>query len=340
MSTQQQASQPDPTMILETANAFQRTFALKAAIELDVFTAVAEGKSTVELLARRCQASERGIRILCDYLTILGFLAKQGHEYSLTPVSATYLDRRSTTYFGTITRFVNSPLILKDFENLASAVRAGGMTLGEDGSFGHDNAQWVEFARSMAPIMALPAELMARLVGASGGARWKVLDIAAGHGLFGIAIAKDNPNAEIVAVDWPHVLEVTRENARKAGVTDRHHTIPGSAFDVDFGAGYDLVLLTNFLHHFDRETTGGLLRKIHAALNTGGRAATLDFVPNEDRVSPPRAAAFNLIMLANTKAGEAYTFAELEAMFRRAGFSRSELHPLPPTPESVVISYK
>lgn len=235
---------------------------------------------------------------------------------------------------------MNSPAMLGNFENLVSAVRSGGTTIGEDGSFGHDNAQWVEFARSMAPLMALPAELIARLVGAAGGERWKVLDVAAGHGLFGIAVARHNPNAEIVAVDWPHVLEVTRENASKAGVADRHRTIPGSAFDVEFGKGYDLVLLTNFLHHFDRETIGGFLRKIHGALNPNGRVATLEFVPNEDRVTPPEAASFSLNMLASTRAGEAYTFAELETMFRQADFSRSELHPLPPTPESVVISYK
>ena len=158
--------------------------------------------------------------------------------------------------------------------------------------------------------------------------------------LFGIAIAKHNPNAEIVAVDWPHVLEVTRENAAKAGVGDRHHTIPGSAFDVDFGKDYDLVLLTNFLHHFDRQTNVAFLRKIHATLNANARVVTLEFVPNEDRISPPQTAGFSLIMLADTKAGEAYTFSELEAMFKEVGFARSELHPLPPTPESVVISYR
>ena len=327
-------------LIFETARAYQRSFALKAAIELNLFTAIAEGNSSLESLTRCCQGSERGIRILCDYLTILGFLSKRAGAYFLTPVSATYLDRRSPTYFGSVTAFMNSPLMVNNFEKLVSAVRSGGTTVGEDGSFGHDNAQWVLFARSMGPLMAPAAELIARLVGAAGGAPRKVLDIAAGHGLFGIAIAKHNPDAEIVAVDWPHVLEVTRENAEKAGVSDRHHTIAGSAFDVDFGKSYDLVLLTNFLHHFDCGTNVGFLGKIYDSLNPNGRVATLEFVPNEDRVSPPEAASFSLNMLASTRAGEAYTFAELEAMFREAGFSRSELHPLPPTPESVVISHR
>src|SRR6185503_1365089 len=125
-----------------------------------------------------------------------------------------------------------------------------------------------------------------------------------------------------------------------AGVADRFSVIGGSAFDVDYGDGYDLVLLTNFLHHFDPETNEKLLRKVHAALAPGGRAVTLEFVPNEDRISPPETAAFSVMMLGSTPSGDAYTFAELERMFANAGFSRSEIHQLPPSIQQVVISQK
>jgi ubiquinone/menaquinone biosynthesis C-methylase UbiE len=340
MATQPQALPPDPTAIFDALNAYQRSAALKAAIELEVFTGIGEGNASAQSLAKRCDASERGIRILCDYLTIQGFLAKQDHQYSLTPTSAAFLDRRSPKYLGSIARFLNLPALVERYQDLATIVRSGDTRVSEDGSSGEGNADWVEFARSMAPMMALPAELIAGLIGASAGAPWKVLDIAAGHGVYGIAVARHNPNAEITAVDWPQVLEVARENAEKAGVSARHRLLPGSAFDVDFGSGYDIVLLTNFLHHFDPPTNEKLLVKIHRALRPDGRVATLEFVPNPDRVSPPTAAAFSLIMLGNTKAGDAYTFTELEGMFRNAGFARSELHPLPPTPQTVVISYK
>src|SRR6185312_1568283 len=122
---------------------------------------------------------------------------------------------------------------------------------------------------------------------------FEVLDIAAGHGLFGIAVATQNPAARITAVDWAPVLRVAAANAVRAGVQDRFTERPGSAFDVDFGGPYDAVLLTNFLHHFDPPTCVGLLKKVHAALRPGGRAATLEFVPNEDRVSPPIPASFS-----------------------------------------------
>jgi 2-polyprenyl-3-methyl-5-hydroxy-6-metoxy-1,4-benzoquinol methylase len=332
--------QPTPLLFFQTINSYQRTEALKAAIELEVFSAIGEGKTTAREIAERCGASERGTRILCDYLCLMGFLTKDGERYGLTADSAAFLDKRSPAYLGGATEFLLSSTLTENFRDLAAVVRKGGTVASEEGTIAPEHPVWVKFARAMAPMMGLPSQLMAKLVDAEAIQKLKILDIAAGHGLFGIAFAKNNPQAEIVALDWPNVLEVAKENARNAGVADRYSTIEGSAFDVDYGAGYDLVLLTNFLHHFDPTTCETLLRKVHAALRENGRAVTLEFVPNEDRISPPEAAAFSMMMLGSTPAGDAYTFAEFDRMFTNTGFSRSEIHPLPPSIEQVVISFK
>ena len=340
MATSPQARQPSPELFFETLNAYQRTESLKAAIAFDLFTAIGGGARTPEALAKKCETSERGMRILCDYLVVIGFLTKEGNRYGLTPDSAAFLDKRSPTYLAGAAKFLTSPMLTEGFKDIAAAVRKGGTVLGQEGTLAPEHPVWVEFARAMAPMMALPAELLAKLLGAGSAKKWKVVDIAAGHGLFGITLAKHNPNAQIVALDWPNVLAVARENAQAAGVAGRFSTIPGSAFDVDYGEGYDLVLLTNFLHHFDPETCEKLLRKVYAALRSGGEAVTLEFIPNEDRVSPPMAASFSMIMLGTTPRGDAYTFAEYDRMFRNAGFSSSALHPLPPSYHQVVISQK
>jgi|SRR5882672_1136956 len=332
--------QPSPQLFFQTINAYQRTEGLKAAIELQVFTAIGEGNATAPEIAKRCEASERGTRILCDFLCIMGFLNKDGSRYSLTPDSAMFLDKRSPAYLGGAIEFISSPMITEPFRDFTELVRKGGTTLADGGTIAPENPVWVKFARAMAPMMALPAQLTAKLVDPTADRKLKILDIAAGHGLYGLAFAKNNPQASIVALDWPNVLEVAKENARNAGVDDRYSTIEGSAFDVDYGAGYDLILLTNFLHHFDPPTNETLLRKVHAALAENGRAVTLEFVPNEDRISPPDAAAFSLMMLGTTPAGDAYTFPELERMFANAGFSRSEIHQLPPSIQQAVISEK
>ncbi len=332
--------QPSPQLFFQTINAYQRTEALKAAIELEVFTAIGEGNGTAAEIAKRCNASERGTRILCDFLCIMGFLNKEGNRYSLTQDSAIFLDKRSPAYMGGITEFISTPELTDAFKDFAGVVRKGGTTMSEDGTVSAENPIWVKFARAMAPMMAMPAQALAKLIDPKADAKLKVLDIAAGHGLYGIEFAKNNPQAEVVALDWASVLEVAKENARQAGVADRHSTLAGSAFDVDYGTGYDLVLLTNFLHHFDIPTNEMLLRKIYASLNDGGRVATVEFVPNDDRITPPDAAAFSVQMLGGTAGGDAYTFAEFEKMFGDAGFARSEVQPLPASIEQVVISYK
>ncbi|MGH9930847.1 MAG: methyltransferase, partial [Pyrinomonadaceae bacterium] len=314
-----QATQPSPELIFDTLNAYQKTAAMKAAIELGLFTAIAEGNKTSKDIATKCRAAERGTRILCDYLVVNGFLTKTWDKYGLSPDSAIFLDRNSPAYLGGISEFILSPMLTAGFNDLAAAVRKGGTVISEGGTVAPENPVWVKFARAMVPMMALPAQFIANYL--SNSDKIKVLDIAAGHGMFGITIARHNPNATIIALDWPAVLEVARENADAAGVADRFSVMKGSAFDVDYGSGYDVILLTNFLHHFDVPTCETLLRKVHAALADGGKAVTLEFVPNSDRVSPPVAASFSLMMLGSTPTGDAYTFAELESMFKNAGYS-------------------
>ncbi|MFO0850128.1 MAG: methyltransferase [Gemmataceae bacterium] len=331
---------PSPALVFDTANAFQRTEALKAAVELDLFTHLAAGRSTAADLAAACGASPRGVRILADYLTILGFLRKDGDRYALTPDADTFLNRDSPAYMGGVLEFLLSPPLLESFRSLTAAVRKGGTATSAEGTVSPDNPVWVAFARAMAPMMRLPAELLAGLVGGDRHRPLRVLDVAAGHGLFGLTVARHYPNATVTALDWAAVLAVATENAERAGVADRLTLLPGSAFEVDWGGPYEVVLLTNFLHHFDPPACERLAAKAYAALAPGGRALTLEFVPDADRVSPPATAGFALTMLATTAAGDAYTFAEYERMFAAAGFARSEFHPLPPTAQQAVVSYK
>jgi len=326
-----------PAIVFEMLQAHQRTAALKAAIELDLFRAVGQGPGDVASLARRCHASERGIRILCDFLTINGVLKKEDGRYHHTPSSAMFLDPASPASVASIANFLTNPEMHQPYERLADIVREGRTTLPGDGSVEPENPIWVQFAQHMAPMMAPLAGPLGGMVLDGHEGPMRVLDIAAGHGLFGIEVAKQNAQARVTGLDWVPVLLVALENARKAGVEDRYDMLPGSAFDVDFGGPYDAVLLTNFLHHFDQPTNVALLKKVHAALKPGGKAATLEFVPNEDRVSPPMAAGFSLTMLASTAAGDAYTLSELTSMYKAAGFHSISGHPIPMSPHTVVL---
>lgn len=156
--------------------------------------------------------------------------------------------------------------------------------------------------------------------------------------MFGISVALANPQAEVYGLDWKSVLAVARENANRAGVGNRFHELPGSAFEVAMGQDYDLTLIPNFLHHFDPPTCVGLLRRVKAAMKPTGLVATSEFVPNPDRITPPMPAAFSLQMLAGTPSGDAYTFTEIDGMFREAGFGASTSQPLGHTPQTLILT--
>jgi ubiquinone/menaquinone biosynthesis C-methylase UbiE len=329
---------PTPDLFFDTAQAYQRTAALRAAIDLQLFTAIGDGAQDVPAIAAQCKASERGTRMLCDYLTIVGFLTKTSGRYALTPDSAVFLSTRSPAYLGGTMAFLGSPEIVGHFDDLAGTVRRGALPKA-DSTVSDDNPVWEEFARAMMPMMMMPAQAIADILGVAAAGPIRVLDIAAGHGIFGIVIAQRNRQAQIVASDWAGVLNVAAENAAKMGVAARHTGIAGDAFAVDWGVGYDLALMTNFLHHFDIPTCTTLLKKVAASLKPAGRVAVLEFVPNEDRVSPPIAASFALQMLGGTPAGDAYTLSELTSMLKDAGFAAVSSHPLQ-GPETLVVGTK
>jgi ubiquinone/menaquinone biosynthesis C-methylase UbiE len=339
VSAAPQAQPASAGLVLDTLLAFQRSAALRAAIELGIFRAIGEGPGDVSSIARRCSASERGIRILCDYLTVIGFLNKQDGRYLHSPTSAAFLDPSSPMCIASISKFLTNAMMHDPSRELTAIVRTGTTVLPGEGSVERENPAWVEFAHCMVPMMAPMAAPLALVVleGLSGPVR--VLDIAAGHGVFGIEVGKQNPEARITGQDWAPVLEVAKANARRAGIADRYDALAGSVFEVDFNGPYDIILLTNFLHHFDEPTCVSMLRKVRAALKPGGRAAALEFVPNEDRVSPSFAACFSMTMLTTTRAGDAYTFRQLEAMYRQAGFDRVTRHPVPTGPHTVVTGH-
>lgn len=327
-----------PGIVFENLQSHQRTHALIAAIELDIFRAVGEGKGDVASIAAHARASERGIRILCDFMVVCGLLDKHEGRYRHTPSSAAFLDPASPTCLASIAKFMSSAPLREPYEHLADIVRKGRTVLPGQGTVEPENPVWVEFAQSMAPMMRPLAAPLGEIVLNGRKGPMRVLDIAAGHGLFGIEIAKQNPAAHVTGLDWAPVLRVALDNAKIAGVQDRYDMLPGSAFEVDFGGPYDAVLLTNFLHHFDFKTCVDLLRKVRAVLKPGGIVATLEFVPNEDRISPPVPAAFALTMLVTTPDGDAYTFSELAAMHKEAGFGEAAAHPVPQSPHTIVIA--
>jgi hypothetical protein len=329
-------NEPSENTVFDIAMAYQKTAALIAAVKLDIFSLIGSRTTSLDELACRSGCSTRGLRILCDYLTVLGLLRKQDLSYALTHHARTFLDESSPFARGSVVDFVAAPeMIDLFFQDPTSYVRKGG-SIGL-GNLAPDHPVWTRFAKAMVPFAAANAGRVAAHVAASSNPPFTVLDIAAGHGLYGIEVAKALPDALVTAVDWAPVLTIARANAVAAGVAERFRGVAGNAFELEWGRDFDLILLPNFLHHFDFDTCSSLLRKVKLSLASDGQALGVDFVPDEDRISPPIPAMFAFWMLATTPGGDAYTAGELDQMARNAGFGGATIRPLSPAPESLII---
>src|SRR5579862_2521713 len=154
MATQSSAAQPNPNRVFEAFNAYQNTAAMGAAMELDLFTAIGEGSDTVSSLVNRCRCTARGIRILCDYLTVIGFLAKSDGRYALGPDAAALLDRRSPRFQGSSSGFLTLPVTVAAFMNLTETIRTGRTAMADgEGSISPENPIWIEFARDRKSVV-------------------------------------------------------------------------------------------------------------------------------------------------------------------------------------------
>ncbi len=343
MTTQPLATGPNPGRIIAMMTAFEQTAALSAAIGLGLFSAIAKGAQTVDALSEACAAAPRGVRILSDTLVVYGLLTKDDGLYGLTPEAAAFLDEAQPTYIGAAARFLASPeKIALYFDDAVGWARRGGPV--DRANTTPDSAVWVDFARGMANFMRPVAESLAKTLSSNAPPAPRVLDIAAGHGLFGIEFAKRRGDAHITALDWAAVLEVARENAVEAGIGERFATRAGSAFDAELGGPYDLILIPNFLHHFDAPTCIAFLARVAASLSEpqgdrpGGAAAIVEYTPDASRVSPAVPALFALSMLTGTPAGDAYTTEELAEMCRLADLNDVAIAPLAHTQQTLLLA--
>src|SRR5262249_37572464 len=163
------------------------------------------------------------------HLLMDGFLTRDGGRYGLSATAAAFLDPGSPGYLGSAIRFVASPIVVDGFARLTDAVRRGGTAIPDAGSPAPEHPMGVDFSHAIAALAGTMAVLLANLLDAEHAPGWKVLDVAAGHGMFGIALARLNPQVQVAALDWKNVLAVAEENARAAGVAARFRTLAGSA---------------------------------------------------------------------------------------------------------------
>jgi C-methyltransferase len=313
---------------------------VSAGIALDVFSQLAPGALSVETVATRIHCPPRSTRILLDSLAALGLIVKTGSVYALAPAANQFLVKGKPTYIGGLTSIFSSPMMWNGFQRFADAVKNDGTILPEHAETPR-NAFWEEFAKGSAAMAGPASQALDGLVSSFITSRPKVrvLDIAAGSGIYGYTLAR-HPNVELTSLDWPNVIAETKQWGTRLGVDPaRARYLEGNLFDVDYQGPYDLVLLSHVYHHFDRATCLALTQKVARALAPGGRVAVQDMIV-DDELSNPGAVLFAAVMLAWTRKGESYSERDYKQWLTDAGLAWGGVHASAGMPASWVFADK
>lgn len=307
-----------PQRIMQMAWGFAAPFILESAVRFQLFDALDGAPKTADELADAVGGSVRGIRAIANALVGLEFLKKEGDRYALTPESAAFLVTTKLGYQGAFLKHISSQLV-PAWMHLPQIVRTGTPSEAVNEQ-GHGSEFFAEFVEAIYPMSAAAAQALADHIFASLATPASVLDIAAGSGVWGIAMAKRSPLVQVTAVDWARVIPTTRRVAEKHAVADRFTYVAGDILLAHLGSGHRLATLGHILHSEGESRSKQLLRRVFDSLAPGGTIAIAEFVPNDERTGPITPLIFAVNMLVNTDEGDAFTFAELSAWLRNAGY--------------------
>jgi len=310
-----------PERIMQFAWGYVPPLLLEAAIRHRIFDLLDGGPKTVSEIQQETGASERGLSAVMNALVGLNFLAKDKQGYfSLTPESATFLVSTKPSFQGGMLRHGSAQLIPK-WLHLNEIVMTGepAAAVNKEES-GGDFFQ--QFVNDIFPLSYPAAQVLSRHYNANGAApAVRVLDLAAGSGVWGIAMAQGSEKVSVTAVDWPEVIPVTRKTVARFGLADRFSFVEGDLLRADFGSGHNLATLGHILHSEGSERSQALLKKTFQALAPGGTISIAEFLVNADRTGPLNALFFAVNMLVNTDSGDTYSFEEISSWLKAAGFT-------------------
>jgi C-methyltransferase len=335
--------EPGPLPVFEMMHAYKVTSVLRAGVELGVFDLLAQGPLDGSSVASALGLHPRGSRLLLNAIAAVG-LAEQDSDggFRLTPLADTFLVRNKPGYTGDMAKVIASSWEWEAMDRLADAVRKGGPVVGEHAEtpeFGY----WRDFAAYAHAIAGPTAAKLAEVLQPFYSKRAVVtaLDMACGHGLYGYTLASRAGHARIWSLDWPNVIDVALGHARRLGVADRVTGLRGDMFEIDLGGPYDIVLITNVLHHFSAEKAEELLRRAAGVTVPGGKIAVVGFVGDD---GPPQASRqahmFALLMLVWTMHGEVHMTEDYQRMLAAAGYQDFMTYAVPGLPMRIMTGTK
>ncbi|MFI6389986.1 methyltransferase [Nonomuraea sp. NPDC050540] len=327
--------------LLGMMQAYKTTSLLRTGVSMGVFDCLEEGPADAETVAGRLGSDVRGMRILLNALAAVGLAEENDGRFALPAGAERFLVSKSPAYFGDMVRVMASDWEWDALKRLDQAVRHGG-TVMEVHAETPGYAYWEDFASYAVTVARPTAQVVADALEpwAAGRDGLDVLDVACGHGMYGLTLAQRNPQARMWALDWPNVLPLTEQNAERMGVHDRVHRLPGDMFEVPLGGPYDVVLVTNVLHHFSEERAGELLRRLAPAVKPDGKIVLVGFTLDAPPAEDPAPHLFSILMLTWTFEEEVHTVRSYTRMLAAAGFTNGHRHEVPGLAFRVLVADK
>jgi hypothetical protein len=326
--------------LFQMMQAYKETSLVKTGVELGVFDALAGGALDVDAVSDAFGGDPRGTRILLNALAALRVVETDGERFWLAPGAGELLVRDNPGYVGDMVHVFASDWEWDALKSFDAAVRKGGTVLDEHAET-PEYKYWEDFA-AYAPIVARPtADVLANAIEswASDRDRLDVLDMACGHGVYGYTVAQRYPQARVWSLDWENVLEVAASHAEQMGVRDRTNLITGDMFEVPLDGPYDLVLITNVLHHFSEERATELLTRAASVIKPDGRVGVVGFTTSDALpADDPAPHLFSVLMLAWTSEGEVHSEAAYQEMYQAAGLEQPTIHTVAGLPFRVLLA--
>jgi 3-hydroxy-5-methyl-1-naphthoate 3-O-methyltransferase len=312
--------QVTPERILQMAWGYVPPLVLEAAIRQRVFDVLDTGPMDLEQIRKATAASARGLAAILNALVGLEFLSRDAHgRYALTPESSAFLVSAKPTFQGGLVRHCSEHLIPRWLH--LNEVVASGNPVSPVNQEATGAEFFHEFVMDIFPMSYGAADFLAKhLRYGPAGEPVSVLDLAAGSGVWGIAVAQSSPRVRVTAVDWPEVIPVTKKSVGRFGLGERFSFVEGDLHDAPFGSGYHLATLGHILHSEGEVRSRALLAKTHAALAHGGTIAIQEFLVNPERTGPLNGLFFAVNMLVNTQHGNTWSFEEISSWLAEAGF--------------------
>ena len=329
--------QVTPERLMQFGSAYAPPLIIGAAVANKVFDTLASGPRSVAEVSRETGASTRGLRAIMNALVGLELLTKRDGEYALTPESENFLVRDKP---GTLAGFfsMNRQRLIQ-WMKLDEIVRTGQPAEARNLE-GPGTEFFTELVENIIPMSYGAAQVLAnelKIADAKNPVR--VLDLAAGSGIWGIALAQKSPRVEVTAVDWAGMIPTTKRITQKFGVSDRFNYIEGDLLEADFGSGYDIATLGHILHSEGEERSRKLLKKTAPALKSGGTIAIGEWLVNDERTEPLNGLMFAVNMLVNTERGDTFSFNEIKGWLEEAGFKNARTLEAP-GPSPLVLATK